>query len=251
MGRIKITSCRVMVINQPFSIGDIIFLEPLFRHFWNKNGEKPIVPVRDHLFWLAEYIESAQFIKMSQYPHDFFERTDVTDDYFPARFANQVYRGYDKNDHHDIENTMLDKYRLAGLPDSTWKDINLKFNDDKGVKLMNEAKLMRSSIVDFEYALINQYSQAGVRVIDHTKMGSCKQWIRMQTIPGYSPIDWHLAMQMAEENHHVSTCTFFIMQAIANKYHFDSPVFLYPRPNEDGLRGVSQLYPTYKLIRSK
>lgn len=236
-----------MVINQFASIGDIIFLEPMYRHFWNKTGSKPIVPVRDHLFWLADYIDSARFVKMSQYPMD-YESTRMDDNYFPARFANQVYRKLSKYDHSDLENMMLDKYRLAGLDPEMWKTIKLDFKDGRSVQLMQDLKLMEpdGKVVNKEFMLINQYSQAGWISIDpKTEMKK----VRMTERSGYTPIDWHLLMQMATENHHVSTSTFFIMQAIANQFHFDSTVYLYPRPNEDGLRGISQLNPTFKIKR--
>jgi hypothetical protein len=229
-----------MVINQFHSIGDIIFLEPLYRFLHKKTGERPIVPVRDHLMWMTEYIQSAVFTPMSKFLLDYESMRTDNPDYFPARFANQILRGYSPDDHHDFENMMLDKYTLAGADPKIWTDIDLRFSSHKGTKLFEYLGLQQ----DEKYILINEDSQAGRISIP---IESDLKMIEMRPIPGFSVVDWYLVMLRAHENHHVSTSTFFIMQAIANKYRFNSKVFLYPRPNIDGLRGISLLTPTFKI----
>lgn len=237
-----------MVINQPFGIGDIIFLEPMFRHFWNLNKEKPIVPVRDHLIWLQDYIESADFIKLTEFSEiywqgymkdeDGMDSTEITNNFFPARFANQIYRKLDKWDHSDAENMMLDKYRLAGLDPEMWRTIKLKFPFDK----------VQMHPPGHPYLLINNHCGVGDIGIDSI-MGisplSAYKHIIMNESCG-TVIDWWQMMLHAKENHHVSTCTFFIMQAIFNEFNHVGPAFIYKRPNEDGLRGVMNLKPDYK-----
>lgn len=228
-----------MVINQPFSIGDILFLEPMYQHFWNKNGEKPIVPVRDHLMWIAEYIDSARFVPESKFKLDYESIETSNPDYFPAKFANQIYRGYAPHDHHDFENMMLDKYRLAGLDPMLWKKIKINFDYSKGLQL---AKQLKINVLDDNYILVNENSQAGKTSIPtNTKF----RIVEMCEVPGYTVLDWYYIMMYASEIHHVSTCTFYIMQTMMNRDWMQTGIFLYPRPNEDGLRGVSQLNPDF------
>jgi hypothetical protein len=229
-----------MVINQFHSIGDIIFIEPICRHFWKKNGEKPTLPVRDHLMYIAEYMDSANFVPMSKFTLDYDSLKMDTPDYLPLRFANQIFRGLGPNDHSDYENMMADKYNLIGLNSQIWKTLDLKFNQVRGRKLFEVLKLNPKE----EYILINENSQAGkISVIIEEDI----RIIYMKDIPGFTVFDWYLVMLYAKENHHVSTCTFYIMQAIVNKFYFKSKVFIYPRPNEDGLRGISKLNPNYNL----
>lgn len=228
-----------MVINQPFGIGDILFIEPILRHFWMKNGEKPILPVRDHLMWLSEYIDSARFVKMSEFKLDYDSMDMSNPDYLPLRFANQIYRGYGPNDHHDFENMMLDKYRLCGLEEYLWKTAHLKLNNDKADKLYNQLNPKGK-----EYILVNKY--CGIGKID-INIKTDLLVIEMQEIKGYTMIDWWLLMSNALENHHVSTSTFFILQEMFRVLEFQySQIFIYPRPNEDGLRGISQLKPSFE-----
>lgn len=237
-----------MVINQFHAIGDIIFLEPMFRRFSELMGMKPIVPIRDHLMWLQEYIHSADFVPMSKFALDYDSMATNNPDYFPARFANQVLRKLKPDDHHDFENMMLDKYRLACMPEDLWKTIDLKFNDWKCMELMEHLGLYDGNTGDLvKYILVNENCQAGTIKIDPK---TDFKVIKMGEIPGFTLIDWAFVMLNAEENHHVSTSTFFILQALDNKFKLQNPVYIYPRPNIDGLRGISQLKPTFNYIKS-
>ncbi len=227
-----------MVINQIHAIGDLIFLEPMYRHFWNRDGVKPIVPVRDHLIWLAQYIESADFRPLSFMTGIDLESLNVTEEYLPVRWANQIVRGYDRNDHHDFENMMLDKYALAGMKETDWTDIRLKFNEAKAEKLFQYLKPSRP------YAVINTHCQAGQ--IASPKTDPHLQRIYMHQVPGFTLIDWYKVLADAEEFHSVSTSTFFLLEAMVR---LPKKIVIYPRPNEDGLRGISKLKPTFKYDR--
>lgn len=227
-----------MVINQFHSIGDILFIEPICRHFWINNGTKPILPVRDHLLWLSNYIESASFVPMSKFTLDYDSLIMTNPDYLPLRFANQILNGLSMDDHSDFENCMPDKYKLAGLPPDNWQSINLKFNICKGLTLFKKLGLTPK-----EYILINENSQPG-RVKISVK--TSKKVVYMEETPGFTVLDWFYVMIHAAENHHVSTSTFYIMQAITNQFQFDSKIFIYPRPNNDGIRGISQLKHSFK-----
>lgn len=229
-----------MVINQIHAIGDLLFLEPMYRHFFRLKGKKPVVPVRDHLFWISEYIDSAIFVKMSQFNMDYEDR-DVRNDYLPLRWANHIIREVADDDYTFHEFGMPDKYTMAALDPSMWALLNINFIEKRGIDLMNKLNLSPKD----DYILINNHSQAGSIDI---KVNADKI-IYMQNIPGFTVLDWYLVMLHAKENHHVSTSTFYVLQAIKNKFGLENPVYMYPRPNFDGLRGISKLDPTYNLIR--
>jgi hypothetical protein len=225
-----------MVINQLHSIGDLLFLQPMFRHFRERDGIRPIVPVMDHLMWLEHYIEDARFVPKSKFALD-YESMDMNNpEYLPTRFANQIVRGLDRNDHSDYENMMGDKYRLAGLDPEMWKDIQLQFLPEKAVCLMVELGLSEKE----RFILVNEDSQAGSIEINPLTL---IKTVKMHQKPNYNVLDWCLLMKFAEENHHISTCTFYILQALGQ---LNGKVFIYPRPNEDGLRGISKLNPSFK-----
>lgn len=234
-----------MVINQPFGIGDIIFLEPLFRHFWKVQGKKPILPVRDHLLNLQPAFGSVEMVPLSKASYFDINSTsmDKPEEYLPLRFANQIVHGYDVNDHHDFEHMMADKYILAGLDPDMWKQVDLNFSEAKCGALLDY--LTGEQWDDF--ILVNEHSAAG-RVIISTPLTPFTR-ISMVDLPGYSVIDWAFVMLYARANHHVSTSTFYMMQALKNKFpKFGENIYIYPRPNIDGLRGISQLKPTFNYV---
>ncbi len=232
----------VTIVNQIHSIGDIMFLEPLFRRLWEKDGEKPIVPLRDHLMWLAGHIESADFRKLSTFNWKPYYENEmmVYSDYLPTRWANQILRALSPDDHHDFENCMLDKYRLASLDPMMWKTLQLTFNPKKATELMVRLNLRDTD----EYLVYNQYSQAGEISIDAFLPGRWfgKKTVKMQTIPGYNLMDWYFVLKFATEIHTISTSTFYMMQAMGD---LQAKIFIYPRPGPDGLRGISQLNPSF------
>lgn len=216
----------------------------MFRHFWDLTGKKPIVPVRDHLYWIAEYIESAEFRKMSEFKLDYESMETGNPDYFPAQYANQILRGLNRGDHSDYENTMPDKYRLAGLDPEMWRGIRINFNRDQAMSLL-------SRIIDDhgeDFILANNHSQAGSIDIKPRAKGKL---VFMEEIPGYTVIDWAWVMHAAKENRHVSTCTVYIMQALRNHFGSVPKAFIYPRPNEDGLRGIASLNFDFQIKRMK
>lgn len=231
----------MITINQPASIGDILFLEPMYRHIKSTTGEKALLPVRDHLMFIQDYIPSVNMVPMSKHAMD-YESLNMDDpNYLPLRFANQIYRGLSPHDHSDFENMMADKYRLVGLDPEMWATIQLAFNEDRALQLLDE---MTKEYWD-EYILINENSQAGR--VDIVPPDRQIPIFKMCEKPGYTVIDWAFVMLHAAENHHVSTCTFYILQALKNQFpaQFKTKVFLYPRPNIDGLRGISKLNPTF------
>ena len=221
-----------MVINQFASHGDILFIEPICRRIWENTGEKPILPVRDHLMWFEHYIDSARFVPMSEFSLDYDSMAMDNPDYLPLRFANQIVRKLACDDHTDYANMMPDKYLLSGLPVDLWKNIRINRNPERENDLFKALNLSPKD----QYILINENSQAGKISIIPKRMATDKV-IRMSVIEGFTLLDWLGIIEHARENHHVSTSTFFLMEFLK----VEMPVFMYPRPNNDGLQGISRL----------
>ncbi|HXP49875.1 MAG TPA: hypothetical protein VN922_07980 [Bacteroidia bacterium] len=233
-----------MLINCVGGIGDVLYCEPIYRHFFKKEGVKPIVIIHDHQMFLQDYIDSAEFRCASKYL-DYKNNPMPNANYLPLRYANQVYRDLNIHDHSDFENCMPDKYLLAGLDPELWLTLDIKFNSNKGASLLTEYKILDNP----KFIIKNEYSQAGK--IDIKLMNDMNyDIIEMQSLPGYSVIDWFSMILCCQYYCTVSTSTFFILQAIKNKYPtFNQMCYIYARPNEDGLRGISKLKPTFNLVR--
>ena len=232
-----------MIINNVAGFGDVLFCEPIYRKIWQDTGKKPEVIIHDHQLHLQKYIESAVFIPASR-NIALKDSTHHNSEFINLRFANQIFRAYEFHDHHDYENVMLDKYRLLELPEDLWKTLKLNFDYDAGERL---AKVLGVGLFD-EYVLRNVHSQIGDITIN---LNTKKQIVDMRSVNNFTLIDWFLIHAQADEIHTVSTSTFYLMQALHNRSTagWNSPeVYVYPRPNEDGLRGISQLKPDFNLI---
>lgn len=214
-------------INQHAGIGDILFLEPILRELAVSN--EIYMPVVEPWHWQRHipYVNFTNFtFQFDNYKQEF------TPEYYPFRYANPIFRNYDLNDWHDFENCMLDKYRILGLRDDMWLSLNV--TRDK----QNEARLIEQLNLPKEFILVNEFSRAGNKsIVPITDIPI----IHMREIDGFSVIDWCGVMELAAENHHVSTSTFYLLHMLG----LDAKI--YPRPNEDGLRGISQLIPMTKL----
>jgi hypothetical protein len=217
---------RNIIINQSSGIGDILFLEPMLRHL--SKYKKVIFPVEDYFLWIQKHIPYVSFVPKSKYHIDYTDMV-MTDEYLPLRYANQILRGLDRHDHHDQENTMLDKYRLLGLHDDMW--LSMDFVRD----YKSERELFNKLECRYEYNLINNQSRAGDTDIK-------KDGVFMRPIEGHSLLDWAMVMERAKENHHVSTSTFYMMVWL----NLDN-CFVYPRPDIYGLQGIKQLLPYTKV----
>lgn len=189
--------------------------------------------------WFANYIESADFRPMSQFKLDYDSMDNSNPDYLPLRFANQIVRGLSPHDHSDYANTMPDKYELAKLPLELWKTLQFTYNKELGVMLMAELGL---KLCD-KFILVNENSQAGNISINPANPNGYKI-VKMREVQGYTLLDWTFLIKLAQENHHISTSTFFIMEFLKLK----TPVYMYPRPNLDGLQGISKLNPSFNYI---
>lgn len=217
----------IIEINQHAGIGDILFLEPILRKL-SKNNEV-FMPVVEPWHWQRHI----PYVNFTNFTFQFDSREQkFTPEYYPFRYANPIYRGYDLNDWHDFENCMLDKYRVLELPENMWLDLSVKRD------LQNEKRLIRELILPKEFILVNEFSRVGNTAIN---IDSNLPIVHMRAISGYSVIDWCGVMELAAENHHVSTSTFYLLHMLG----LDAKI--YPRPDEDGLRGVSQLLPMTKL----
>lgn len=230
-------------INMVSGIGDLLFCEPIFRYYWQKDGIKPIVVIHSHMMWIKDYIDSSEFT--SDCPKQFETGSLFHNErMINLRYANQIYRGLAPDDHSDLENMMLDKYRLLGLSEELWKGLDILFDNKRAKELYciydHEIKYTH------KYNLINEFSMAGkIDINPENNYGI----ISMYEKRPFNVVDWFQLISLAKENHHVSTSTFFLMQAIKNKFpDWNAPCYIYPRPNEDGLRGISQLKPDFNLI---
>lgn len=230
------------IFNQYQGLGDIIFCEPIARHFY-QNGENEIFwPINDEFMWIKDYINYINFVPKSStrmnYESLHLGLIDSDTYHVPLRFANPIFRKLSPHDYSDQLHTMLDKYRFLNLPEDMWKSLKWERNHGK------EKELFDLLTNDEEYILVNtKWSDGNVEIITDSKL----KRVEMSIINGYSLFDWALIIENASEIHTVSTSNLYLIETLKLKAN---KVNIYPRkPRENNFDGILEFVnKNFKLI---
>jgi len=198
-----------VIIDQPFGIGDILFLSPLVKYL---NFKNTIWPVVDHYIWIKDYIKikNLNFIEMSKHNNTKnFINIPFKDAWLINRYASDC---------------MIAKYMLFKDVDfNIWKTLSF----DRNLEKENKLKSYLGINYDIPYIFINnnfasrEYNyQIDIKVKDNINI------VKLEYIEGYTLLDWCGIIENAIEIHTVSTALFFMIEYLTlktNKLH------LYPR----------------------
>ena len=216
-----------VIINQPFGIGDILFLSPLVK---NLVIEEAIWPVFDHYIWVQDYlhIPNLKFIKHSEfnpldYPNHNLIPFQSSWDYLPQ-----------------ARDCMEAKYLLLEADLELWRSLSFKRNKDKELQLKKHLNIQpedRFVLVNNNFAGPEYSYKVDIKPQTNQKI------IYQDYIDGYTLLDWCGILEQADEIHTVSTSIFFIIEALKLE---KTPLHLYPRKPLD-----KDLSPIKTLISSK
>lgn len=240
-----------IVVNQYFGLGDILFIEPIYRYL-NDLGLKVIAPIQDQYLWIQDHIGYVDFRGISEFDMD-YERFDfgilktlsgeeVTDTaYLPLRFSDQIYRDLRPHDSSASRYWMTDKYSVLGLDYNRWSSIRLERNKEREETLKS---IVLKEIGDSEYDFCNSFYQNTLNVGLNLESRVKREipLVSMSKLEGYTMVDWSSVIEGARRIHTVSTSLLYMIQAIhqeGKEYH------LYPRLPERGFYTVEEFLPSY------
>jgi hypothetical protein len=240
-----------IVVNQYFGLGDILFIEPIYRYL-NDLGLKVIAPIQDQYLWIQDHIGYVDFRGISEFDMD-YERFDfgilktlsgeeVPDTaYLPLRFSDQIYRDLRPHDSSASRYWMTDKYSVLGLSYNLWKNISLDRNLEKEDELKS---IVLKDLEGSEYDFCNSFYQNTLNInLDlENKVKKEVPVISMTKIDGYTMVDWSGVIEGAKRVHTVSTSLLYMIQTIHNE---DKEYHLYPRLPERGFYTVEEFLPSY------
>lgn len=221
------------IINQFQGLGDILFCEPIAKHYYN-NGENEIIwPILGEFLWLQEYFPYIKFVNWTEYqfPYEstFHGQANETEFHLPLRFANPIVRNLHPHDYSDQLHTMIDKYRMVNLPIDLWKTMTWFRNIER------EDNLYSMLVQNTKYILVNNAWSDGVLDINITNPDN-HQIIYMNKITGYTMLDWAKVIENADQIYTVSTSNLFLIETLPIKA---SNVCIYPRlPRENNFEGI-------------
>ena len=127
-----------VIINQPFGIGDILFLSPLVEYI---DAEEIIWPVVDHYYWVKDYITfpNLQFIKQSEFNINNYLEYNVV----PFQHAHSLIP--------EAEDCMEAKYMLLNADPELWRTISFIRNKEKE----NQLKQYLDITPDDKFTFVN------------------------------------------------------------------------------------------------
>ena len=216
-----------VIINQPFGVGDILFLSPLVA---NIDAEHIIWPVVDHYYWVKDYIiiPNMQFIKQSE-------------------FNINNYQGYNEvpfqHSHYMIpqaKDCMEAKYMLLEANPEMWKTLNFTRNKTKEEQLKQYLNIKPDDKFIF---VNNNFAGPEYNYKIDIKLQTNLKIVYQEYIDGFSLLDWCGVLEQAEEIHTVSTAVFFVIESLKLE---KTSLHLYPRKPLD-----KDLSPIKTLISNK
>ena len=108
------------IIKQPAGVGDVFFLQKI-AHVYRDKGHQVLWPLRDHIFWISEYISGIEWYKLSEWlegPYgQLFNYAGFADTdnfiYIDASTADRTFNT-------DPTRIMSAKFGLAGMDHKDW-----------------------------------------------------------------------------------------------------------------------------------
>lgn len=235
---------KEVVFNQTAGLGDVLFIEPIYRHYFDK-GYKVIAPVNDDIIWIQEYIPYVEFYKKSQFKYS-YETVEQPNDgrlHLPTRFSHPLLRSYDLHYGDQRQFWMPDKYEYLGLPVDLWRTLKFERNKEREQALFDLVVGNKDDPYDF----INPYFGGSFEKVNISKINVIKAelkrnesgdlimdshldmslWrnIEMQKIEGFTMLDWGMVIEEAETIHTVETSLLYYVESLK----FSGEKHLYPR----------------------
>ena len=206
-------------IDQPFGIGDILFISPLVRLF-SLQYDKIVWPVIDKYIWIKDYIQipNVTFIKQSE--------SVVFDSTIPFKDSLSYV--------HDAVDCMESKYKLLDADLNIWRQMYF----DRNYKKENELRELLDIKPNDEFIFINNnFAEDKYNYKIDINVNTDLRIIKQNYIDGFTLLDWCGVLEQANEIHTVSTALFYIIEFLK----LDN-LHLYPRkPFDKDLSPIKSL----------
>ena len=216
-----------VIINQPFGVGDILFLSPLVAQLEVKQAIWPIV---DHYYWIKDYIsiDNLTFIKASEFnPLNYKDYVEV-----PFQHAHSLMP--------QANDCMEAKYLLLEADLELWRTLTFNRNKERETQLKQHLNINS----DDKFVFINNnFAGPEYKYKVDIKPETSLKIVYQEYIDGFTLLDWCGVIEQASEIHTVSTALFFVIEALNLE---NIPLHLYPRKPLD-----KDLSPIKTLINNK
>lgn len=227
-----------LIINQPFGLGDIIFLQGLVEKL--RQDSSIIFPVADEYHWVQNYLgrENVQFPRRSQYPINYEDAT-MREGYLPLRFSTQVLRGLSPHDYSHDHTVMEDKYTLMSEDYSSWRNFPIKRNYEKEQELINHLGLNGN-----DYIFVNEMFGSQAVGQGHITLPDLEgKVVSLARVAGYTLFDWIGVLEKCKAFYTVDTSVVWLIDYLK----LEGPKTMFSRStNTSGIKKV--ISPDWELV---
>jgi len=224
---------KEVIINQFFGIGDVLFIEPIMRYYF-QQGHKVTVPILSKYLDIQRNIPYVNFVDKNFYNIDYEEQKIIeTDNHIilPMRWSKEYFNS-------PLKETMRNKYRMVGIELEEWRKLTWlrhrwrenKLKEVLGIKQGEKFNLINCNFYSFENRTIN------------LNINNKLKNIEMKFIPTFNLLDWSGIIEEAENIYTVNTSIIFLLEVLELKA---KEIHLYSR-NVNGVDFVQTKY-----LRSK
>jgi hypothetical protein len=229
---------KSIIILQAAGIGDVLFCQKI-AHQLAQKYKKPIQwPLIKEIAWISDYIITDPLIEFVEYNEHTYNKyysckvPQIVDDILviPIGSADQhLYK-------HPI---MESKYVMCNLDYNGWeKYIKIKRNKDK------EDTLYDAVVTTKDYVYVNRIyaTPPNQQISNFVDLNPLKNQniVHHRFLDGFNIFDWIKVAINAKEIHTVSTCNFYIFEALQSTM---PPIHLYCRDDISNLGQLAFLKP--------
>ena len=189
---------RVIILDQPQGIGDILFLQKVAKTFADR-GFRVIHPVWEKIKWVVDYIEPYPGV---EYPilgtaFDFCNEFSKLHNQCIEKPIETIVKCGDKfvfvplgSAYRVLESgVMVSKYKIVGMGWGDWTDyVKLVRNPEK------EENLKKSLEISGSYTLVNEHCSGGKMTLP-----AIENAVYLKEIEGYTLFDWLSVIEGAEK----------------------------------------------------
>jgi len=201
----ELSTSKKILINQPYFLGDIIFVMALIQKFVNE-GYDVIFPVRDEYYGLQKNFPTVNMIPLSQFPqYEKYNRVEpvfVDNEYQVISLRHSFTRK-------GLPYHMRNKYECIVLPMDLWREIKYVRDYKIENKLFDEIGVSS----DEKYNLINEFHRPFFHRTPIPVDNGNKNVYMMQ-LEGYSLLDWIGVMEKAQTLHMIASASQYVMETI-------------------------------------
>lgn len=203
-----VRSKDVIIMNQFFGLGDILFLVAAARSYIAK-GHKVIWPVQSSYVGINKHFPDITFVDKDLLKIDYDKQDGQQGNGFtvvPIRFTHRM-----KN--MPFKDCMKSKYEFLDMDLEDWRGLTWE-RDHKAEDILFKKLGLKEGD---KYCLVNQYfrnTNDGNAKINH---GSKLKVVNMSTVEGFTLLDWHKVIENATEIHTVSTSIIYMLECMEVK----------------------------------